>query len=157
MFITWKNILAYACKYSKFVWLLCRFVVHIFILKSSLAKVCCQTSALKFFWLSFVFVRLQNGPFPASFSVFSPFQQLTKTNLLFKKCWWLDPSPGPRVLETATLPTVPQANPHCCCCCCLVRVLLSLTKRSVRLAIQFFVSSVELATSSSSHPTSLNV
>ena len=49
-----------------------------------------------------------NGPFAASFSLFSSFQQLTK-NYTFctKSCWWLDSNCEPLVLKVTTLPTEP--------------------------------------------------
>ena len=54
---------------------------------------------------------LKNGPFPASFSLFSSFN----TQLTVNKCsipinfwWWLDSNRGPLVSEATALPTEPQ-------------------------------------------------
>ena len=56
---------------------------------------------------------LKNGPFPASFSLFSSFLQTVNSKHMFNKsCRWLNLNPGPLVLEATTLPTAPQPLPQ---------------------------------------------
>ena len=69
----------------------------------------CRYHILDILWWC---VFWKNGPFSASFSLFSSFQCSWKsTNVQFKFCQWLDSNRGPLVLEVTTLPTEPQPLP----------------------------------------------
>ena len=68
---------------------------------------------------SIVFLSFKKmGPFPASFSLFSSFLQLTVNLFVIKSCQWLDSNHGPLVLEATALPTetqpLPTLVPHFC-------------------------------------------
>ena len=59
-----------------------------------------------------LFVNFLNGPFPASFSLFSSFQHIFKIQLIVNKiCQILDLNPGFLVSDAAALPTEPQPLP----------------------------------------------
>ena len=57
----------------------------------------------------------KNGPFPASFTLFSSFQYTVDSkqmfNLYINFCRWLDSNHRPLVLEGTALPTEPQPLP----------------------------------------------
>ena len=55
----------------------------------------------------------KNGPFPASFSLFSSFQYSWQWIFNLKFCWWLDSNRGPLESEATALPTEPQPLRQC--------------------------------------------
>ena len=57
----------------------------------------------------FFFIKI--GQCPATFSLFSSFQQLTVNMFIIKSCQWLDSNRGPLVSEATALPTEPQPHP----------------------------------------------
>ena len=59
-------------------------------------------------WFNFL-----NGPFPASFSLWSHFQNSQQyKHVLYKNCWWVDSNQRPLMLEATALLTVPQPLTH---------------------------------------------
>ena len=56
-------------------------------------------------------IFLKIGPFPASFSLFSSFQQFTVNMLIVKFCQWLDSNGRLLVMEATALPTEPLPQP----------------------------------------------
>ena len=73
----------------------------------------CAFFSLTFFNLNYSPMLQSNhlfkkGPFQASFSLFSSFQQLAVNRFINYFCWWLDSNWRPLVLEAIALPTEPQ-------------------------------------------------
>ena len=69
----------------------------------------------------------KNGPFPASISLFSSFQQLTENVFIENFCCCLDSNCGPLASEATVLPTDPQPLPICFLSVCSILVRLLLT------------------------------
>ena len=64
-------------------------------------------------WEKDGYICFKNGPFPASFSLFSSFQYSWQWIFNIKFCWWLDSNRGPLESEATALPTEPQPLRQC--------------------------------------------
>ena len=83
-----------------------------------------KTFALKYFKncqiLSHCFFK-KNGPFPASFSSFSSFQNSWQLVFNINFCGWMDLNHRPLELEETAIPTEPQPLPFWSHCLMLLR------------------------------------